>query len=118
MTTAIGTSAGESVNTSGTKASWVATVNPNGVSNDTRMATIRTSRLHSAPVEGRPSGGRSHHSPADGDDEAAAGHGGYGELASGHLGPRALASTGQQLLFLKARVSGHAGDIGRDGPLP
>ena len=41
-TTASGTSAGDSTNTSGTNASCVAGVKPNGVSNRTRVASTMT----------------------------------------------------------------------------
>jgi len=62
--TAIGMIATGIANNNGTKASCVATVNPNGVSKRTRVARAMTSRHSAAGTTANACGGRSHQSPA------------------------------------------------------
>ena len=63
-TTAMGTIAAGAANSSGTNASWVATVKPNGVSKRTLVASTMTTVHQITGASAKPCGGLNHHRPA------------------------------------------------------
>ena len=101
-TTAMGTIATGAANSSGTNASWVATVNPNGVSKRTLVAGTVTTVQKMTGAAAKPCGGLSHHSTATAATKPAPTIPSASSYPFGHAGTRPPESVREQLLFLEA----------------